>query len=304
MEKNEINQKGFTKISLLITIIAYIVIASIITTGAILYKNKTGRLKPTASVSESIEGSKNTSQIEQDLENLRKEVEILKNQEPKIIPEDPHQNEDLYQNNEYDISSLIQKWRNYIAYIECTWENLLGKNVVYRGSGLFKSVGVVTNLHVISQTSYTGEITRPKYCIVVLPDDQEVFVNEENIYKWSDEYDYDIGFLFIQNQTQNMQNLARLNPPICENKALIGDEILILGYPIIGSRQDITVTEGIISGYEGGYYITSAKIEQGNSGGAAILIKGDCWLGIPTFAELGNIESLGRILDSRLLYQD
>nr|MDQ3014484.1 hypothetical protein [bacterium] len=63
------------------------------------------------------------------------------------------------------------------------------------------------------------------------------------------------------------------------------------------SRVDVTATEGIISGYEGNYYITSAKIEQGNSGGAAISLRDNCFLGIPTLTLVGKVESLGRILD-------
>ena len=63
------------------------------------------------------------------------------------------------------------------------------------------------------------------------------------------------------------------------------------------TRTDVTATEGIISGFDGDYYITSAKVEHGNSGGAAILVKESCELGIPTFVQTGSIESLARILD-------
>ncbi|MCG2690412.1 hypothetical protein L6252_04030 [Candidatus Parcubacteria bacterium] len=75
-----------------------------------------------------------------------------------------------------------------------------------------------------------------------------------------------------------------------------GDEIIILGYPAIGDEYDVTVTRGIISGTDDGYYITDAKIDHGNSGGAAILLKNNCLFGIPTAAVTGEIESLGRIL--------
>jgi S1-C subfamily serine protease len=65
----------------------------------------------------------------------------------------------------------------------------------------------------------------------------------------------------------------------------------------------LTATDGIISGYAGDYYITSAKIERGNSGGPAILIKGKCLLGIPTFVTVGSLEALGRVLDITVLYR-
>jgi S1-C subfamily serine protease len=74
-----------------------------------------------------------------------------------------------------------------------------------------------------------------------------------------------------------------------------------LGYPFIGTSDNVTVTSGVISGIEQDYYVTDAKIDHGNSGGAAILTKNDCWLGIPSAAAVGSIESLGRILKASLV---
>lgn len=78
----------------------------------------------------------------------------------------------------------------------------------------------------------------------------------------------------------------------------IGEKVFILGYPALGG-DSITVTDGIIAGVENDgitkYYKTSAKVEHGNSGGAAILENG-CFLGIPTLAISGSVESLAYIL--------
>ena len=90
---------------------------------------------------------------------------------------------------------------------------------------------------------------------------------------------------------------------MCTRKPSVGDSVVILGYPSIGSRTSVTATEGIIAGYDGNYFITSAKVEQGNSGGAAILVKDNCLLGIPTFAQVGKVESLARILDIGTVYK-
>ena len=61
-----------------------------------------------------------------------------------------------------------------------------------------------------------------------------------------------------------------------------------------------TVTEGIISSFEkveeSYYYLTSAKIERGNSGGLAVTGNFSCVVGVPTFVVVGEIESLGRVL--------
>ena len=82
----------------------------------------------------------------------------------------------------------------------------------------------------------------------------------------------------------------------CVDKPVIGDQVVILGYPSVGAEEGITATEGIVSGIDDDYYVTSAKIEQGNSGGAAILVKNNCLLGLPTLVVAGKIESLARIL--------
>lgn len=94
----------------------------------------------------------------------------------------------------------------------------------------------------------------------------------------------------------------------CVSDSGIGDPLVILGYPSYGSgagtfaslfsKLEITATEGIVSGQDAGYYTTSAKIEHGNSGGLAIDTNNNCYLGIPTAAVAGEIESLGRILPS------
>ena len=78
----------------------------------------------------------------------------------------------------------------------------------------------------------------------------------------------------------------------------IGEKVFVFGYPSVGG-DSLTVTDGIVAGVENDgstrYYKTSAKIEHGNSGGAAIL-ENACFLGIPTLAIRGSIESLAYIL--------
>ena len=82
----------------------------------------------------------------------------------------------------------------------------------------------------------------------------------------------------------------------CKTVPNLGDPVIMLGFPAIGSPTGVTVTQGIISGYDGDYFITDAKIDHGNSGGVAINLDGNCYLGLPTWAATGEIESLARIL--------
>ncbi|OGZ79776.1 MAG: hypothetical protein A2256_03415 [Candidatus Staskawiczbacteria bacterium RIFOXYA2_FULL_32_7] len=109
----------------------------------------------------------------------------------------------------------------------------------------------------------------------------------------------DDKFLTDKGETKNQffsspnNNSLRICP---KERVSLGDQIIVLGYPSIGSEESITVTAGIISGLETDYYVTDAKIDHGNSGGAAILLKYSCYLGIPTWVNPGSFESLGRIL--------
>lgn len=78
----------------------------------------------------------------------------------------------------------------------------------------------------------------------------------------------------------------------------IGEKLFVLGYPAIGGTG-ITITEGIVSGFDGSaneLIKTSAKIDQGNSGGIAVTAQDGCLLGIPTLSVIGELESIARIV--------
>lgn len=92
----------------------------------------------------------------------------------------------------------------------------------------------------------------------------------------------------------------RPNVERCSARFPIGTPLRVLGYPGIGAMFLPTMTEGIIASLdkEGDvyYYLTSAKIESGNSGGLALTEDLSCVVGIPTYVAVGEVESLGRIL--------
>lgn len=102
-------------------------------------------------------------------------------------------------------------------------------------------------------------------------------------------------------------NVNAISARTCRGERMVelGERIFILGYPFVGGAN-VTVTEGIVSGFEGefGEFIkTSAKIEQGNSGGIAIAAKDGCALGIPSWTETGEFDSIARILTYTAIYQ-
>lgn len=208
------------------------------------------------------------------------------------------------------LSSIIKSWRPRVAYIECTFRySDTGQIYDYSsGSGIALKLKnndgiavttIVTNRHVFSDENGYG----PSKCFAKLPDNDSIYeVNNNDIKLGIGGIDW--GYFHITNSDSYIKNLVSQDLNWCQSRAEIGEPLIVLGYPSYGSDySEITATEGIISGYDEKYYTTSAKIEQGNSGGVAILQKDNCYLGIPTAVKLGAFESLGRILDVKYIFQ-
>lgn len=106
----------------------------------------------------------------------------------------------------------------------------------------------------------------------------------------------DAGYLTIHEPDQTTRDLAKTTS-LCTQRPELGESILVIGYPYVGSDTGITVTEGIISGSESFYLITTAIIAPASSGGAAISVKDNCYFGIPTYNITDEDATLGRILD-------
>lgn len=284
--------------------IIVVILISILVGSYFLDTSKTVDITKLPNLTTALNQENITSSQQSEINNLRKEIENLKNQKSEtiikeVVKETPKSN--------LDLATIISRWRQDVAYIECNWPYTNSQGYLTKsGSGLFWNAGennyfILSNLHVV--TEETAGL--PEYCTVQIPGDNNIVtIPGKDIYKVSKEGSapIDASLIIIKNPTIHM-----INSPATDwshmgclgvlNNAYLGDQVVILGYPGIGSQTDITATEGIVSGFEGNYYITSAKVEHGNSGGVAILVKNNCYLGIPTFAEVGQVESLARILD-------
>lgn len=195
-----------------------------------------------------------------------------------------------------DVSTVVQKWNPRVAYIYCKYNSYSSGT----GSGIAiamsdGSVWIVTNKHVITENGYGAE-----YCGVILPDNDQVYIVELSGIKVATSGS-DWGVLEITDVDSALRTQSAF-PKLCSSTPSLGDRIIVLGYPTIGSASGVTVTTGLISGFDDDYFVTDAKIEHGNSGGAAILVGDDCLLGIPTAALTGSIESFGRILDINVIF--
>jgi len=245
-----------------------------------------------------------TSSQQSEIENLRKEVEILKNVKPKVIIKEAPVKQGS------TIASIVSYWKPRIAYVECYFKNQSNPQdyLTMAGSGLFmgnysddpNSFYVLTNAHVAGISNNRGTFAAD-YCKLQLQDDPDIMTSSKisaaSGWRAGTDFQQDVAIITIANPTASAKKLTT-KTQFCTDLASIGEEIIVLGYPSIGSSEEITATKGVVSSYEGYYYITDAKIDHGNSGGAAILANKNCYLGIPTAAVAGEIESLGRILDA------
>lgn len=105
----------------------------------------------------------------------------------------------------------------------------------------------------------------------------------------------------------NFPDAFALAAKTCQNKreTELGEKLYILGYPGVGG-ETLTVTEGIVSGFEGPlneWVKTSAKMEYGSSGGVAVSEKDGCLLGMPTLIYAGSLESLANVLTYDFIFK-
>ena len=206
---------------------------------------------------------------------------------------------------EIEGSAVFAEWAKRVVKIRCKE----GDNE-FEGSGalLFKegddSPFVVSNAHVVA----SGRVCT---VLVEAPDNKTY---EYKSFSLIPNEKYDLALVFLDGTLKGEEVAGPLkgapaareltfskNYAYCsENDVNAGDKVYILGYPAIGGST-LTITEGIISGSEGVYYKTSAKIGEGNSGGVAILARKNCYIGIPTEALVGRVESLGYILNLTII---
>lgn len=234
---------------------------------------------------------------QEELARIKKEIEALESGRG----DDAKSRDALANRLEGRLAAVVKEWQPKVAAVECRWNGLFGEEVDH-GSGLWISSNntIITSNHVVTmEDTFLGPPAKADSCTVKLPGGEAVTVKKGDISSWQGIPD--IASLMIKNPSPGMGEVASSLNSVCRDKAASGDRIVVLGYPAIGAKNSVTVTEGIISGYEDNFYITSAKIEQGVSGGVAVLVDKNCYLGIPTFVRAGEVESLGRILDSTLL---
>ncbi|MEA2112950.1 MAG: trypsin-like peptidase domain-containing protein [Patescibacteria group bacterium] len=212
--------------------------------------------------------------------------------------------EKIAETGKNELTTIIDRWEPYVVALECNFYLPGTSNLFLQSSGSgfltnwdYDSVVVLTNKHVITAMALNRDDIANN-CVLRFPQ-RDVMLFSENVAVLDGGYDW--GIVRINTSNSYIQSLIQDSPKLCTKNPDLGDELAILGYPSIGDQKNVTVTEGIIAGFDNDYFITSAKVEKGNSGGAAVSLKNDCYLGTPTFSRTGEIESLARILDVKVL---
>jgi len=236
------------------------------------------------------------------------------------------------ESRENTTTELIDKNRKYIVQVFCgTDDGDVHASGVVIGRDNAGDLLVLTNYHVIenfktyssgvpscfiqSQTEewseyYYGQPTF--YLEEISKEDMELidfaFIKVKMEPHIKNEHVAEDGTTTEVELTKNLLSLDTF-PKICvSNELKIGEELVVLGFPdvsglgieALGSTAKFTATEGIVSENVNSasyYFNTSAKIEYGNSGGGAFIKSSGCLAGLPTFVRMGELESLGRILN-------
>jgi len=292
------NMNFFNKKYILI-VLGFLLFTLLVAVGLVFYLQDKASQE---SRQEELQNIINTQQKELDI--AKKNIENIQSSKAQSNPtKTPSQTQ-----GENSYSAIINSWKDEVASIECDFLHRETGEVVLTQTGSGYYIGekgsepkyIITNLHILrigDSNSYSN------YCYVkLLNDTQKVLIPREDI-AGPNTPGADVASLKISNPTDYMINKPSEVHESCRKPDSydgidLGDKVLILGYPSIGSQTGITITEGIISGIDYPYYITSAKIEHGNSGGVAVLVKNGCNLGIPTAVVGGELESLGRVYDS------
>lgn len=215
-------------------------------------------------------------------------------------------------NQDLIVSSVV----NIVCESQTSRELSGGSGTIINPDGL-----IITNTHIIPQDE-ENLLTPEEGCLVILPDQysgepKEIYWAEPIVYPILSE-EYDLAYLQIYDVFVDENNEVYGTYPkefktifseedeydkICISSSIVklGDPIRIYGYPLTSGGLHLTITEGVISSLpEYGLILTSAKVDEGNSGGLAIDKKG-CMVGIPSAISEGTYQNLGVIISTDLI---
>lgn len=273
-------------------------------------------------ITESESATTTKSIVNDKIEVLKKEIELLKRQKNQIPKKDKDEGSERF---DFLTEEEIARISKSIVHLGCYFQNgdqQFGTGVYLKTA---KDIYVVTNFHVVNNGIATGD------CLVYFYDTfskRNDFPYELSLV-YTDYYNStDLAFLRLKNRPigdfgEHSNNYLEIDS--CSEDLMTGAKVYVFGYPLSGRITEtlkttsgtifqLIVTEGIISGlvdttvvYKGSYhnpppnYLTSAKIDSGNSGGLAVskVHRQVCLVGVPTWISKGRFDNLGVVQSFR-----
>lgn len=282
---------------ILISTVSLLLLGSV-SVGGYAYYKKSEETKRVALEEVQREAQRKEAEAKAAVDEIKKELEDMKAKEPEKVKELVKEviKETPVVSKSANASSLVRQWEDNTLFVMCFMLDADYEPYdIYRGSGFLTEYEgqyyVYTNRHLL--TNEYGESNDG--CLAVSSELDDIMISSD-LRGTRNNDNRDFGY-FIPEELSEKAKLVARSGKVCKVDPEIGEDVLILGYPAMGAEESITVTQGIISGFDKDYFVTSTKIDQGNSGGVAISVEDNCYLGIPTFALTGEIESFARILD-------
>lgn len=269
------------------------------------------------------------NETQREIDKLKQEVEAFKNQKPQVIVKE---NIQQVPNPQLAITATdLTPYLTSVVRIECGDSTGSGIFIKIEQANLNNSYYILTNKHVIDIENATyNPSDGTSSCLVFFENINngiesmlKIAINDyRNWNKMTDIALITIDESMAVNKELFYKELKGLNSSLfllrsCPTNISIGSPVFLIGYPASGAKN-VSVngytgpmkfritTGGTISGYDSSTnikglpysdYFVSAKIDGGNSGGAAVSKdkNGLCFLGIPTWLTIGNYETQGLV---------
>lgn len=182
------------------------------------------------------------------------------------------------------INKLLQatvKVRCLVSHADNALNYKIGSgSIIGRYAAVGNKLVVMTNAHVMEPNETTGN---PECDIVFKNGDRYL----ANAVRRVSEGRLDFGFLSLEKAIDDAAALTsyeEMGVGFCEVYDVeLGDRVTILSYPAFVGPEKIVSEGEIVDFLRGPIYETTATIEEGSSGGVALLNKKRCVLGMPTW---------------------
>ena len=189
---------------------------------------------------------------------------------------------------------LVAEWSPVVPQVNCYFADSSkddggGGTLLKRSNGIFY---ILTNAHLV----LNDDNALARHCDVIFPDAASTTYTVTRAQITTNPNGSDAALLQLPQDSYLTALVSTDGRKICTAAPNLGDATIDLGYPGIGSSNGITVSQGIVAGDEGDYFVNTALTDDGSSGGAAIDVKDDCYFGIPSFVTGDDTASLGRTL--------